>query len=736
MSITKTKPKAVFKHSAQIAISLLATISSSSFAIDQDRSNTSANGINNATSIVSKWGNQTTDQIIVKFKANSQAHLNMQNDQLVTSSIGQEVSFIRATALNSAVYKLDRKISLSEITSLIQTLQKRSDVEYVEADALMEPMLTPNDSRYNEQWHYFEATGGLNLPQAWDQTAGQGAVVAVLDTGYRPHVDLNDNLLPGYDMITNTFVSRDGNGRDADARDPGDWTTAGECGNNYPPSDRSSSWHGTHVAGTVAAETNNSQGVAGVAYQAKIVPVRVLGRCGGYLSDIADAIIWAAGGNVSGVPNNANPANVINLSLGGSGACGTTYQNAINFATGQDTSVIVSAGNSNANASNFRPANCNGVVTVAATGRNGGKAYYSNFGATVEVAAPGGAMGPNADGVLSTLNTGNTTPANDNYAFYQGTSMAAPHVAGVAALLYSINPNLSTVQVTNTLQNTARNFPATCSQCGSGIVNALAAVNAISGGSNLVSGNMTLDHNWKTQAFSGPSTPRVVMGTPSYNGSHPSTIRVNSVTTSSFATQIDEWDYLDGSHTTENISYLIAQNGNSNFGSLSVKSGATTLNQNWKTVNYGSAFSNTPVVVAQVVTVNGSAAVTTRIRNVTSTSFQIRLQEEENADGTHNTETVHWIAIESGTTTVNGSKLVVGRTSNSVTDAWSTINYSSVTNPRIIAAMQTFDGGDSAVLRRRNLTATSVQVKVEEEQSKDSETAHTTEVVGYILMGN
>ncbi|MFC4879154.1 gp53-like domain-containing protein [Microbulbifer halophilus] len=246
---------------------------------------------------------------------------------------------------------------------------------------------------------------------------------------------------------------------------------------------------------------------------------------------------------------------------------------------------------------------------------------------------------------------------------------------------------------------------------------------------------MTLNHNWKKRSYSGPSNPRVVMGTPSYNGSHPTTARIRNTSANSFTVQLDEWDYLDGSHTNENISYLVAKNGSSRFGSLSVKSGEINLNHNWKTVNFGSSFSNKPVAVAQTVTRNGGAAVTTRIRNVTSTSFQVRLQEEEGADGVHATEKVHWIAIESGTTNSNGAKLVVGRTSNSVTDSWKSIGYSSVSSPKMIAAMQTFDGGDTAVLRRKNLTSSSVQVKVEEEQSDDSEVAHTTEVVGYIIMG-
>ena len=238
--------------------------------------------------------------------------------------------------------------------------------------------------------------------------------MAVLDTGYRPHVDLVGNIIPGYDFIISTAVSNDGNGRDPDASDPGDWTAT-----------RNSSWHGTHTAGTIGAVTNNSLGVAGVAFNAQIQPVRVLGTGGGFTSDITDAIVWASGGSVAGVPNNTTPANVINMSLGGSGACSSAMQTAINGAVGRGTVVVVSAGNSNIDAKNQNPANCKKVIPVAAVGRKGGKASYSNFGNIVKIAAPGGDLN---EFVYSTLNFGTTTPAGDAYAGYQGTSMAAPHL--------------------------------------------------------------------------------------------------------------------------------------------------------------------------------------------------------------------------------------------------------------------------------------------------------------------
>jgi serine protease len=180
------------------------------------------------------------------------------------------------------------------------------------------------------------------------------------------------------------------------------------------------------------------------------------------------------------------------MSLGGSGSCDTTTQNAINSARSRGTVVVVAAGNSNANASTTSPANCSGVITVAATNRSGGRSYYSNFGAVVDVAAPGGdTQSGTANGVLSTLNSGTTTPSSDTYAFYQGTSMATPHVAGVVALMLSRNSALTPDELESRLKSSTRAFPATCSQCGTGIVNALAAVNAATdggGGGNCAAG--------------------------------------------------------------------------------------------------------------------------------------------------------------------------------------------------------------------------------------------------------
>ncbi|UJY93418.2 S8 family peptidase [Xanthomonas arboricola] len=383
---------------------------------------------------------------------------------------------VRRLALGPELVKADRALDRAEAETLMRQLASDPNVQSVEVDQILHATLTPNDTRLSEQWAFGTTNAGLNIRPAWDKATGANVVVAVIDTGITTHADLNANILPGYDFISDAATARDGNGRDSNPADEGDWYAANECVTGILAAN--SSWHGTHVAGTVAAVTNNTTGVAGTAYNAKVVPVRVLGKCGGSLSDIADAIIWASGGSVSGIPANANPAEVINMSLGGRGTCSTTMQNAISGAVSRGTTVVV-AGNDSANVSGSLPANCANVIAVAATTSAGAKASYSNFGTGIDVSAPGSA-------ILSTLNSGTTTPGSASYASYNGTSMAAPHVAGVVALVQSVAPSaLTPAAVETLLKNTARALPGACSGgCGAGIVNADAAVTAAISGSN------------------------------------------------------------------------------------------------------------------------------------------------------------------------------------------------------------------------------------------------------------
>jgi serine protease len=432
-----------------------------------------------------------TDQIIIKYRAMSGAfNLPKVADQMqrLDTAAGTDLEYVREMSEDAHILRLPQRLPFAQVQAISDRLKALPEVEYAEPDQILFPALTPNDSLYSGQWDLFE-TNGINATAAWDFTTGDSSImIADIDTGITDHADLSGRSVPGYDFISDVLVANDGNGRDADPSDPGDWITQAEHDSGYFKNCTvtNSSWHGTHTAGTIGAKSNNSMGVTGINWNSMLLPVRVLGKCGGYTSDIVDGLRWSAGLSVSGVPANPNPARVANLSLGGTGTCGTTWQNGIDAVIAAGMVVVVAAGNKNADASNFSPAGCNGVITVAATDRNGNRAYYSNYGATVEISAPGGAQGYTNDpnGILSTLNTGTKSPVADTYTYYQGTSMAAPHVTGVVSLMLSLDPTLTPAQVLQILQATARPFPggSTCntSICGSGLLNAAAAVRAAS----------------------------------------------------------------------------------------------------------------------------------------------------------------------------------------------------------------------------------------------------------------
>ncbi len=425
-----------------------------------------------------------TDQYIVGLRDNVKAAAATaeQAADRAATKLGVVAESSHQNAAGGHVIKLAKAISGATAEQFLKTLRADPNVAYAEADDIMQVAADPNDAYYSTQWDLSEDLAGIRPSGAWQYNHGEGVVVAVVDTGITSHVDLDANVLPGYDMMSDATDARDGSGRDADPTDPGDWSTANECGVGSPQIN--SSWHGTHVAGTIAAIGNNTYGVTGVAPKAKILPVRALGACGGYSSDIADSIIWAAGGVVAGAPINPNPARVINLSLGGIKPCSDTYQNAINYAHNAGAVVVVAAGNSNRPAADSSPANCPNVITVAASDRTGAKATYSNYGSVVDVTAPGGDMSSSGvNGILSTYNSGKTTQSTPGYAFMQGTSMAAPHVAGLAALLYSAEgAALTPEHVEQQLKDSSRALPAGCpAGCGAGLVDATAALTTFGG---------------------------------------------------------------------------------------------------------------------------------------------------------------------------------------------------------------------------------------------------------------
>lgn len=416
------------------------------------------------------------------------------------------MTVFRPMSNGAHVIKLDQPVTLSEARVIAERLMRNdSSVEFAEPDRIMYPTtVTPADPAYATfQWHYFAPAGanlgGANLPNAWAVTQGSATInVAVIDTGYRPHADLGTAVLPGYDFITNPTTANDGDGRDTDAQDPGDWVALNECDpiNGSPASN--SSWHGTLVSGTIAAAMNNGIGGTGVAPNVRILPVRALGKCGGLTSDIADGMRWAAGLAVVGAPANPNPAQVLNLSLGATGACSATFQNAVNDVVNAGKVIVAAAGNESS-PSVISPANCTGVIAVTAHAIDGDNAWYANVGTEVAISAPGGGCGTlthsaatctdfssaNGLGVYSLTNTGTTTPVADSYSAKRGTSMAAPHVAGVVALMLSVKPALTPANIKSYLQSSARAHPAgtycttTTGVCGSGLLDAAGALNAI-----------------------------------------------------------------------------------------------------------------------------------------------------------------------------------------------------------------------------------------------------------------
>ena len=435
---------------------------------------------------------EMVSQLIVKPRARADAQLASALQAFDAGGISKTanvpMTVFRPMSGDGYVIKLDQPITLSEARVIAERLMRNdSSVEFAEPDRIMYPTATtPTDPYYLPyQWHYFAPAGtnlgGADLPDAWDVTKGSASItVAVIDGGYRQHADLGP-VLPGYDFITDITRANDGNGRDNDPQDPGDWVAANECGVGTPASN--SSWHGTHVAGTIAALMNNGIGGTGVAPNIRILPVRVLGKCGGLLSDIADGMRWAAGLSVPGVPVNPNPAHVLNMSLGAPGACSATLKNAVDNVVNAGKVIVAATGNSGT-INVYQPANCVGVFAVTAHSIDGDNASYAEVGTQTTISAPGGDA---LAGIFSLFNTGTTIPVADAYGIGSGTSMAAPHVAGVVALMLSVKSSLTPAQVKSYLQSSARAHPAgtycTTTQgiglCGSGLLDAAGALYAI-----------------------------------------------------------------------------------------------------------------------------------------------------------------------------------------------------------------------------------------------------------------
>jgi serine protease len=492
-----------------------------------------------------------TGRVIVKFKANAELLKSESTAQAlgVTRGASRAASLAQRTGLAlSSGARLDERMQVMRATgvdsrTLAARLAAQPDVEYAVPDERARVMVAPNDPRYASvsgngpaagQW-YLRAPSttlrsAINAEAAWDVSTGSNSVVvAVLDTGVRyDHEDLKTvanggNLLPGYDMVADVAAANDGDGRDADPSDPGDFVTSADVTNlaDCEPGDESdSSWHGTQTSSLIGALTDNGIGMASVGRNLRVLPIRVLGKCGGFNSDIILGMRWAAGlstPEIAAVNPVANRAKVINMSLGGSGTCSAAYQDTINELTTAGVVVVASAGNSAGHAI-AQPANCSGVIAVAGLRHLGTKVGFSDIGTQVTLAAPGGNCVTDTGNcqypIITAINSGTTVPVagaagsryTDGVNYAVGTSFSAPLVAGTVGLMFSVRPALTSAEVKAALQGTARSFPnsgadstvvscktptttdqlecyCTTSTCGAGMLDTGAAVTAANRGS-------------------------------------------------------------------------------------------------------------------------------------------------------------------------------------------------------------------------------------------------------------
>lgn len=503
-------------------------------------------------------------QLIVRFRddvaAGRLARPSVSRLDSLSKRAGEPLLYRRPTADLSHVLRLVEPLQRSAAERVAQRLRLDPMVSSVEIDEYVFPFFTPTDPLWTDSreilWHLkaptTERLGGANLPDAWDTATGRDVVVAVIDSGITTHPDLDANIVRGHDFVSadsngGFLVANDGDGRDADPSDPGDWiddndlTKSVFSGGSSPCSKSNSSWHGTHVAGTISAVTGNRAGVIGVAYESKVLAIRALGKCFGYGSDIIDAIRWAAGAQPAsgtwadlGIPSNATPARVINLSLGStSSSCSSSRQNAITAARAMGAVVVVATGN-DSRATISSPANCSGVIAVTAHTVEGDKANYANHGTGTTLSAPGGGscstaalncLPQGSSGTAGTIwrligstsNDGTTTPGAAIYSGKSGTSMATPHVSGVAALLISAMPTLTVDSVRNVLAASAREFPAGTfcfgkvdSPCGAGMLDATRAMQRLVALTPSVTAqaNGALVENGSTVTLTGTATPK------------------------------------------------------------------------------------------------------------------------------------------------------------------------------------------------------------------------------------
>ncbi|WP_426394798.1 S8 family serine peptidase [Ralstonia sp. R-29] len=496
---------------------------------------------------------QWVTQLIVKEKPAASGILQRQSEYAGAAAVQRwsaaaqlPVTYQRPMSGGAHVVTLPQAMTLDDAQTVAQRMEASGQFDYVSPDRILRPMAMAGDPLFSRQWNLLPpaaAAGGANVTTAWDTTTGTPTVgIGIVDTGIRAdHADFAGvNFGPGYNFIRSSamtgltdpktgnaipsgFVNNGANNSAAnyDPSDPGDWVSDSDAA-SFPTlcgSQSNSSWHGTFVAGQIAAQ-HNSIGIAGIAPGVRVQMARALGKCGGATSDIMDAMTWLAGGTVPRLANNPTPAKVISMSLGGTGACSRSEQAAINTARALGATIVVAAGNESGPVDS--PANCTGAIAVTAHTVEGDSAWYANVGTQTAISAPGGGVGTVirgvGTGIVSLSNTGTNgpvaSPSGDRYANDIGTSMATPHVSAVAALMLSIQPALTPDNITAILKQSARPFPAGtyCAThpgvCGAGMLDAGSAIAQTQGqptvhvGASVLS--VSLNTNVSLIAVSGP----------------------------------------------------------------------------------------------------------------------------------------------------------------------------------------------------------------------------------------
>lgn len=465
------------KHLRALALFALVAASSAAFA----QSTTVAGQASSTTRLVVKYKDGVA-------RPNTE---NVKQDRVkaLSTRAQQPLTEVKEMASGALVVKLDQPVSLEQARILALRLAQDPEVAYAAPDVWVKPMSVPNDPWAASQWQsatLAQAFGSARFFEAWASSGTTRVTVAVIDTGYVSHSDVSPNEIAGYDFISDPAYAGDGTARDNDPSDVGDYCDA---------EGTDSSWHGLKVSSQIAAVANNAYGIAGAAARnATVLQIRALGRCGGWMSDVADGVTWAAGGNIAGAPLNGTPARVINLSLGSPAGttCFAYMQDAIDYANANRAVVVASAGNEGVDGIGA-PANCSGVIAVGAHTRSGDLANYSNRNESVTLTAPGGGSCQTQTGTclseptVSAGNAGTRSPGGEQQAVYfAGTSAAAPHVSAAAALLLAVNGDLTPAQVRSTLVSTARPHAsdsfcaANPTKCGAGMLDAQAALSTVS----------------------------------------------------------------------------------------------------------------------------------------------------------------------------------------------------------------------------------------------------------------